>query len=307
MTFIWKPPARLAIARPIRPNPTIPNVFPHTSVPTSWSRFQPCQIPDRASASPSPRRRATAIISVHAKSAVVSSSTPGVFVATTPRFVHAATSILSKPTATFAAIRSFGAPRKSSSLTFSVNKQTNPSLSFTSLNNSGRGGRSACAQYSTSQLSSRIFRAGSNSPCVANTFGFAISPSSYFGKITLTHPRAPGLSWRCARSPSLTIVPGAPTIARPMNPGLLHELTKLLGEVSVFPTTTEHVSQSVKLAAKYEVPVVGRGAGTGLSGGALARTSGVMLVFSRMNRILEFDAENQRAVVQPAVVNYELP
>src|SRR6267142_96845 len=59
------------------------------------------------------------------------------------------------------------------------------------------------------------------------------APLRNFGKITLAHPRAPSLSWRCARSPTLTIVPGAPAIARPMNPGLLHELTKLLGEDSV--------------------------------------------------------------------------
>ncbi len=74
----------------------------------------------------------------------------------------------------------------------------------------------------------------------------------------------------------------------------------------VFPTTTEQVSCIVKLAAVHHLPIVGRGAGTGLSGGALARTGGVMLVFARMNRILELDAENQRAVVQPGVVNYEL-
>ena len=74
----------------------------------------------------------------------------------------------------------------------------------------------------------------------------------------------------------------------------------------VFPKTTEEVSQSVKLAKKYNVPVVGRGAGTGLSGGALARRGGVMIVFARMNRILEIDGENQRAVVQPGVVNHDL-
>src|SRR5690242_4112008 len=109
-----------------------------------------------------------------------------------------------------------------------------------------------------------------------------------------------------------------------MNSGLLRDLEKLLGsesvlfqaedvllyeydgsvekgrpEAVVFPTTTQEVSQIVKLAAKHGVPIVGRGAGTGLSGGALARTGGLMLVFSRMNRILSFDPENLRAVVQP--------
>ena len=73
-----------------------------------------------------------------------------------------------------------------------------------------------------------------------------------------------------------------------------------------FPSSTEDVSRIVRLAARHNVPIIGRGAGTGLSGGALARTGGIMLVFARMNRILEVDFDNQRAVVQPGVVNYEL-
>ena len=77
-------------------------------------------------------------------------------------------------------------------------------------------------------------------------------------------------------------------------------------DLVVFPHTTEEVSRIVRLAAKYEVPVVGRGAGTGLSGGALARGGGVMVVFARMNRILEIDVENRRAVVQPGVVNLDI-
>jgi len=77
-------------------------------------------------------------------------------------------------------------------------------------------------------------------------------------------------------------------------------------EVVVFPHTTEDVSRIVKLADRYEVPIVGRGAGTGLSGGALARGGGVMIVFARMNRILELDLENRRAVVQPGVVNLDI-
>jgi glycolate oxidase len=74
----------------------------------------------------------------------------------------------------------------------------------------------------------------------------------------------------------------------------------------VFPSTTEEVSRIVKLAAQYNVPIVGRGAGTGLSGGALARSGGLMIAFTRMNRILDVDIENQRAVVQPGVVNLDL-
>lgn len=77
-------------------------------------------------------------------------------------------------------------------------------------------------------------------------------------------------------------------------------------DLVVFPHTTQEVSGIVKLAARYEVPVVGRGAGTGLSGGALARGGGVMIVFARMNKILELDVGNLRAVVQPGVVNLDI-
>jgi len=77
-------------------------------------------------------------------------------------------------------------------------------------------------------------------------------------------------------------------------------------DLVVFPHTTSEVSQIVKIANKYEVAVVGRGAGTGLSGGALARSGGVMMVFARMNKILSVDIENRRAVVQPGVVNLDI-
>src|SRR5881397_1833593 len=116
------------------------------------------------------------------KRGVAATNTPGVFVAATPRFVHAATSILSNPTATFAAIRSFGAARSNSSFTFSVSKQTSPSLSFTRRNTSSLGGRSGFVQNSTSQLFWRIFLAASNKLCVASTFGLAISLASQFLK-----------------------------------------------------------------------------------------------------------------------------
>jgi glycolate dehydrogenase FAD-linked subunit len=74
----------------------------------------------------------------------------------------------------------------------------------------------------------------------------------------------------------------------------------------VFPRRTQDVVEIVKLAKRFETPIVGRGAGTGLSGGALARRGGIVVVFSRMNHILEIDAANQRAVVEPGVVNLDL-
>jgi glycolate oxidase len=74
----------------------------------------------------------------------------------------------------------------------------------------------------------------------------------------------------------------------------------------VFPRDKQQVIDIVKLANRFEVPLVGRGAGTGLSGGALARRGGIVVAFTRMNHILEIDAANQRAVVEPGVVNLDL-
>ncbi len=74
----------------------------------------------------------------------------------------------------------------------------------------------------------------------------------------------------------------------------------------VFPASTQDVAGIVRLANLYETPIVGRGSGTGLSGGAIARSGGIVIVFSRMNRILEIDEANLRAVVQPGVVNLDL-
>src|SRR5512146_1100141 len=76
--------------------------------------------------------------------------------------------------------------------------------------------------------------------------------------------------------------------------------------VVVFPQTTEQVSQIVRLAGAAGVSLTARGAGTGLSGGSISRDGGIVLAFARMNRILEIDVPNLRAVVEPGVVNAEL-
>jgi len=73
--------------------------------------------------------------------------------------------------------------------------------------------------------------------------------------------------------------------------------------VVVLPRTTEQVAGVVKLCDEYNLPWVARGAGTGLSGGALPIENGVLIVTARMNQILETDIDNQRVVVQPGVIN----
>jgi len=74
----------------------------------------------------------------------------------------------------------------------------------------------------------------------------------------------------------------------------------------VLPRSAQDVIRIVRLANHYEIPLVGRGAGTGLSGGALAPRGGLLVVFSRMKRILSVDIPNLRAVVEPGVVNLDL-
>jgi glycolate oxidase len=77
-------------------------------------------------------------------------------------------------------------------------------------------------------------------------------------------------------------------------------------DVVVFPASTAEVSAIVKVANKRRVPFVARGAGTGLSGGAVPLQGGIVIAFQRMNRILSIDYANLRAVVQPGVVNLHL-
>lgn len=77
-------------------------------------------------------------------------------------------------------------------------------------------------------------------------------------------------------------------------------------EMVVFPTSTEQVSALVKLANRYNMSVVPRGAGTGLSGGCLAESGSIMIGLSRMNQILEVDIPNRCALVEAGVVNLHL-
>jgi glycolate oxidase len=71
----------------------------------------------------------------------------------------------------------------------------------------------------------------------------------------------------------------------------------------VLVTSAEEVAQVVRRCVAHQVPYVARGSGTGLSGGALPRADGVLIVTSRMRRICEVDLANERAVVEPGVIN----
>ncbi len=77
-------------------------------------------------------------------------------------------------------------------------------------------------------------------------------------------------------------------------------------EAVVLPRTADEVAQIVRWAAEQRVPLIARGAGTGISGGAVADQGGVIVAFSHMNQILEVDAAGRSAIAQPAVINLML-
>lgn len=77
-------------------------------------------------------------------------------------------------------------------------------------------------------------------------------------------------------------------------------------EVVVFPTTTEQISEIMKLASGDGIPVTVRGAGTCLSGGPVPVAGGIVLCTTRMNRIIDIDAENFTVTVEVGVVLHDL-
>ncbi len=79
-----------------------------------------------------------------------------------------------------------------------------------------------------------------------------------------------------------------------------------LPEAVVLPDSAEQVAAVVRIARRHGVPVTARGAGTGLSGGAIPCDGGVVIVTTRLNRILEVDSQNRIAVVEPGVINLDI-
>lgn len=79
-----------------------------------------------------------------------------------------------------------------------------------------------------------------------------------------------------------------------------------LPDVVVYAATTEEVSRVVRLANRWKIPVLPRGAGSGFTGGTLPVRGGIVLVLTRMDKILEIDVENLIAEVEPGVITAEL-
>src|SRR6266487_1025605 len=83
-------------------------------------------------------------------------------------------------------------------------------------------------------------------------------------------------------------------------------IDKGIPEGVVFPRNVDDVVRVVRWSSEYAVPLVARGAGTGLSGGAVADRGGVVVDFSHMSRLLDVDAHGRSAEVEPALINLRL-
>lgn len=77
-------------------------------------------------------------------------------------------------------------------------------------------------------------------------------------------------------------------------------------DVVVHPTTSEQVAHAVRIAAQANIPVVARGAGTGLAGGARPIHGGIVICTTKMTALENVDFANRRAVIQPGIINYDL-
>ena len=83
-------------------------------------------------------------------------------------------------------------------------------------------------------------------------------------------------------------------------------LDKAKPDVVVLPNSTEEVSRVMALAFREKIPILGRGPATNLTGGTLPAKGGIVVHFSRMNRILEIDIPNRTATVEPGVITLDL-
>jgi glycolate oxidase len=81
---------------------------------------------------------------------------------------------------------------------------------------------------------------------------------------------------------------------------------QVMPEIVVLPGDVDQVAAVVKAAKQANVPIVPRGSGTGLAGGAVPAEGGIVLSLTRLNRILKIDLENRIAVVEPGVINVDV-
>jgi glycolate oxidase len=83
-------------------------------------------------------------------------------------------------------------------------------------------------------------------------------------------------------------------------------ILQAMPEIVALPGNVEEVAEVVKAAQRAGVPIVPRGSGTGLAGGAVPAEGGIVLSLARLNRILEIDLKNRLAIVEPGVINLDV-
>jgi len=81
---------------------------------------------------------------------------------------------------------------------------------------------------------------------------------------------------------------------------------QVMPEIVVVPGDVAQVAAVIKLAKEADVPIVPRGSGTGLAGGAVPAEGGIILSLARLNRILKIDLQNHLAIVEPGVINLDV-
>ena len=107
------------------------------------------------------------------------------------------------------------------------------------------------------------------------------------------------------------IVPGKVHTGSDINEDFFRDEMPIYGsnppEVVVDATTTEDIAAIVKVCYENNIPVIPRGAGTGLTGASVAIHGGVMIDMQKMNKILEYDEDNFVVRVEPGVLLHDLP
>jgi glycolate oxidase len=84
------------------------------------------------------------------------------------------------------------------------------------------------------------------------------------------------------------------------------QVLNAIPDLVVVPESTEEVAGIVNAARRHRIPLIARGAGTGLAGGAIAPIGGIIVSLAKMTRILHVDLDNRTAVVQPGVINLDI-
>jgi glycolate oxidase len=103
---------------------------------------------------------------------------------------------------------------------------------------------------------------------------------------------------------------GAPYVLLEKEDVIVYEqdgsIFQVMPEIVVIPADTAEVSAVVRAAKRAEIPIVPRGSGTGLAGGAVPAEGGIVLSLSRLDRILQVDVQNRTAIVEPGVINADI-